>query len=226
MCPVDALYCPADSREVNIYIDDTKRIYERAHLWSFPVPLPTAVDWNCKYIVRATKDIVKYEKGSYIMVWVQLFGFHEEADIILQQKDKYKDVLKSSLHGAPNLIRLNESKKLYIPIEYDIYISFAPTKHNDGIQKPGANIRLKAKMFTARALMFKYEKKQSDEIYIFRSKDEEASVNESIHNKSFFGLGGQVFFLCVVLCFGCGIVEIILQKYYPEKAIFGPRLTL
>ena len=88
------------------------------------------------------------------MTWVQLRGFDEEVDFILQPKGKYLDVPKINLYGAPNLIRINSSAKLYIPIEYDIYIAYAPLKHNLGITSSKGIINLKAKMIDSKALMF------------------------------------------------------------------------
>ena len=77
-CPVDALYCPFGQDEITIGIDDPKKVYTREHKWEFPVPKKEAVDWNCKYIVKATDDFLKNtEPGSYVMLWVEVKGFHE-----------------------------------------------------------------------------------------------------------------------------------------------------
>ena len=66
------------------------------------------------------------------MVRPEMYGFDEQVDVIIQEKEKYVDVDKThDKYTLPKLYTASFSHRYYIPAEYAVYIAYAPIKNNE-----------------------------------------------------------------------------------------------
>lgn len=69
--------------------------YSREHVWTEQsIPTEEAVDWNCKYVVRANRDLVDGladDQKGYIMIQVEQYAFDQDVFLIVQEHAKFKD---------------------------------------------------------------------------------------------------------------------------------------
>ena len=67
---------------------------QREYLWDMTVPTDLAKSFNCKYTVKADRDLVsavsETERG-YIMVQLEQYGFDEEVLVIVMPHGEFID---------------------------------------------------------------------------------------------------------------------------------------
>lgn len=67
---------------------------------------------------------------GYLVIQPEMYGFEDEVDIIVQKPGQLQDYDPFQVKALPMVIRANFSQKIFIPAEYDTYISFSPIKQS------------------------------------------------------------------------------------------------
>ena len=59
------------------------QLYTRKWYWYFKVPLESAINWNCKYKITASQELISKHPKGYVMVQTEMYGSDEEVNIII-----------------------------------------------------------------------------------------------------------------------------------------------
>lgn len=96
------------------------------------MPTPEAEDWNCKYQILATEDLISQLKKEnkevgYIMVQIEQYGFDEEVSIIVQPKNAFFDIGKGPDNKIVSTHQVTFGDRFFVPAEeYQILVNFKP----------------------------------------------------------------------------------------------------
>lgn len=145
-CPASSNWCPSDASSY-LTIDEMNKEYTRSHRWGTQVPTLKALTWNCKYVIRAKRELVSQEEESergYIMLQVEQYGFDEEVFLIVQPHGQYADFSQSNKDQVTQIYKVAFSQRFFIPAEHDLLLAFKPVKSESNHYSPSGLIKLRA----------------------------------------------------------------------------------
>jgi len=102
---------------------------QRRHIWNVNIPNSDADQWNCKYQIRASQSLIDAtESTGYIYLEIENYAFDEYIFIIIQPRNQFHDFIYECPINQITKIHtfIGFDHKYYIPIEYDIFVSFEP----------------------------------------------------------------------------------------------------
>ena len=115
------------------------------------MPSAAAAEFNCKYIIRSTRQFFyglnDTKDYGYIHLTIEQYGFDEDVYVIVMPYLKFVDNTHNFDHSESKVFKSKFGSNYLIPAENDILISFAPVAKTNSTElatSPTGKIRLKA----------------------------------------------------------------------------------
>ena len=99
----------------------------REHKWTSIIPTKDAINWHCKYYVKAEEGLAG--QGGYVYIEAEQYGFMGDVYLIVQPRGQFYDFsIENPVNDVTKVFKAQFGSKFLVPAEYDSLISFAPIK--------------------------------------------------------------------------------------------------
>ena len=75
-------------------LEEAGKVRKRSHTWNQEIPTNSAMDWHCKFSIRADRSLVASEdpeERGKIFLQLEPYGFDEEVYVIIQPHGQFHD---------------------------------------------------------------------------------------------------------------------------------------